>query len=474
MQQIIRGEHPMLRMGARKIAAAVNASKIDAVDVTEAFIARIEKANPTLNALVRFEPDTARREAGDIRRRQTSGESMPLAGVPVIVKDNVWVGGRRIAQGSRLFADHVAPVDAIGVARLRKAGAVIIGIGNSPEFACKGVTNSPFHGTTLHPLDDRLTPGGSSGGNAAALAADFAPIALGTDGGGSGRRPPAHTGTVGFKPSFGAIPYGPGFPEPFWGIAVLAPMGRTVSDVALLFDAIAGPHPRDPESISIEPSAPADAARGRIAFSPRLGLGIPVDPDVANAIEAGIGALIDAGWPIERADPRWPDGFSEAAVMPMQAAGLVALQGEAFEKNPDAFDPDIRAQIERGLRLTGGEVAAALEASQRIKRIVGAFFQDHDLLLCPTAPCVAWPHTRLGPERIAGVEVGPRGHAVFTPLFNHGLVPAISIPCGQGRDGLPVGLQIIGRRGQDRRVLAAAAVAETHLARLNDYPRCRA
>lgn len=464
----------MLHMDAREIAAAVTASKLDAVDVTESFIARIETANPALNALVRFEPETARREARDIRQRVKNGEHLPLAGVPLVVKDNVWVGGRRIAQGSRLYADHVAPEDAIGVARLRKAGAVIIGIGNSPEFASKGVTNSPFHGTTLHPLDARLTPGGSSGGNAAALAADFAPIALGTDGGGSGRRPSAHTGTVGFKPSFGAIPYGPGFPEPFWGIAVLAPMGRTVSDVTALFDAIAGPHPRDPESISIDPTPPAHPLRGRIAFSPRLGLSVPVDPDVSRAIEVGIGALTDAGWVIELADPQWSTGFSETAVMPMQAAGLAALHGETFTRDPDAFDPDIRAQIERGLKLTGADVAQALEASQNIKRTVGVFFQDYDLLLCPTAPCVAWPHTRLGPERIDGVEVGPRGHAVFTPLFNHGLVPAISIPCGQGRDGLPVGLQIIGRRGQDRRVLAAAAVAEAHLARFNDYRRWRA
>lgn len=464
----------LLRMSARDIATAVNASKLDAVDVTEAFITRIEKANPKLNALVRFDPEVARCEAIDVGRRVKSGETMPLAGVPVVVKDNVWVGGRRIAQGSRLYAEHVAPEDAIGVARLRAAGAVVIGIGNSPEFACKGVTNSPFHGTTLHPLDDRLTPGGSSGGNAAALAANFAPIALGTDGGGSGRRPPAHTGTVGFKPSFGAIPYGPGFPEPFWGIAVLAPMGRTVSDVAAVFEAVAGPHTRDPESIPIDPATPSYPLRGRIAFSPQLGLGVPVDPDVVRAIEAAIGALGDSGWAIERADPKWPDGFSETAVMPMQAAGLVALQGEAFKRDPGAFDPDIRAQIERGLALTGADVAQALEASQKIKRTVGLFFQDYDLLLSPTAPCVAWPHTRLGPERIGGVEVGPRGHAVFTPLFNHGLVPAISIPCGQGRDGLPVGLQIIGRRGQDRRVLAAAAIAETHLARFNAYPRCRA
>ena len=164
-----------------------------------------------------FDPELARSEAQQVRARIAAGERPALAGVPVVVKDNIWVAGRRIAQGSRLFADHVAPQDAIAVARLRRAGAVIIGIGNCPEFACKGVTNSPLHGVARHPLDLRLTPGGSSGGNAAALAADFAPIALGTDGGGSGRRPPAHTGVVGFKPSLGAIPYGPGFPRAVLG-----------------------------------------------------------------------------------------------------------------------------------------------------------------------------------------------------------------------------------------------------------------
>jgi aspartyl-tRNA(Asn)/glutamyl-tRNA(Gln) amidotransferase subunit A len=461
----------MLRKSAREIAAAVNGGEADPVEVAEVFVARILENNSSVNALVRFDPEIARSEALDVRQRIRAGEAMPLAGVPVIVKDNIWVAGRTISQGSRLFADYVAQEDAMAVARLRRAGAVIVGIGNSPEFACKGVTNSPLHGPTQHPLNATLTPGGSSGGNAAALAADFAPVALGTDGGGSGRRPSAHTGTVGFKPSFGAVPYGPGFPEPFWGISVLAPMGRSVDDVAILFEAVAGADARDVESAAIEAGLCAEPRQLRVAFSRDLGLGAPIDADVETTIADGIDLLAKAGWRIDRIQVQWPQGIGESSIMPLQAAGLAAIHGDAWRRKPDLFDPDIAVQIERGLSLTGADVGRALEASAAIKRTVAHLFADHDLLLCPTAPCVAWPLTELGPKQIGGVDVPPRGHAVFTPLFNHALVPAISIPCGRGRDGLPVGLQMVARRGRDRTVLAAAAEAERILAPINDYPR---
>lgn len=455
----------MIELDARSIAAAVNARALDPHEVVDAFIGRIVERNSSLNALCGFDPAMPRAEALRVRARIAAGDRPALAGVPVIVKDNIWVAGRRIAQGSRLFADHIASRDAIAVARLRRAGAVIIGIGNCPEFACKGVTNSPLHGVARNPLDLRLTPGGSSGGNAAALAADFAPIALGTDGGGSGRRPPAHTGVVGFKPSFGAIPYGPGFPEPFWGVAVLAPMGRTVGDSAALFEAVAGPDPGDPESILIEAAAELDLARLRIAFSPKLGLDAPVDADVADVVGQAVERLADAGCRVVRADPVWPPGSSEAALMPLQLAGLAALHGETWLRRPELFDPDVGVQIERGLALAGAQVASALEASHVIKRVVAAFLGEYDVLLAPTVPCVAWPAEELGPAAIGGVAVPPRAHAVFTPFFNHALTPALSLPCGLGRNRLPVGLQIIARRGRDRCVLGLAAAAERVLAR---------
>lgn len=453
---------------ATAIVADVLAGRRDPVAITRTYLARIERSNNLLNAVVRHDPARAIAEAEHVARRVAGGEQLPLAGVPVIVKDNIWVRDRTISQGSRLFADFIAPDDAIAVERIRAAGAVVVGIGNCPEFACKGQTNSPLHGAARNPLDPALTPGGSSGGNAAALAADFAPLALGTDAGGSGRRPAAHTGTVGFKPSFGAIPYGPGFSEPFWGISVIAPMARTVTDLALLFGVVAGPEGRDPEAIRIAPrSSTRPAGALRIAYAPRLGLDVPVDSDVAEAIENGVEALRRAGWAIGLKDPIWPQGLREDSLMPLQAAGLAALHGTAYRAGPHHFDPDVGAQIARGLELSGIEVAAALEASFAIRRTTAAFLADIDLLLCPTAPCCAWSVERLGPSHIGGVEVPPRGHAVFTPFFNHALTPAISIPCGHGRNGLPVGLQLIARRGADWQVINAAQEAEVILAQLN-------
>jgi aspartyl-tRNA(Asn)/glutamyl-tRNA(Gln) amidotransferase subunit A len=458
----------MQRLEAITIAADVTARRRDPVAVMQEFLTRIDTGNPKLNAIVRHDPQRALDDAQAVTTRLDAGETMPLAGVPIIVKDNIWVSGRNISQGSRLFADFTAPADAISVARVCAAGAVVIGIGNCPEFACKGQTNSPLHGASLHPMDVALTPGGSSGGNAAALAAGFAPLALGTDAGGSGRRPSAHTGTVGFKPSFGAIPYGPGFSEPFWGISVIAPMACTVADAALLFGAIAGPDTRDADSIQIEPRGSARPAKAlKIAYSPRLGLDVPVDTEVAAAINAGVDALRRAGWTITRSDPVWPKGLLETALMPLQAAGLAALHGAAFKREPAMFDPDVAAQIERGLSLTGADVGHAFEASMTVRRTLAEFFTTTDLLLTPTAPCVAWSVNHLGPAQIGGVDVPPRGHAVFTPFFNHALSPAMSIPCGRGRSALPIGLQIAGRRGADYQVLAAALEAEAALAAFN-------
>ena len=206
-------------------------------------------------------------------RASPAGKRLPLAGVPVVVKDVIWVGDQRVTQGSLLFKDFVAPRDALAVERLRAAGALVIGMANSSEFACKGLTTNKVYGLTRHPMDPALTPGGSSGGCAVAVAARMAPLALGTDGGGSSRRPPAHVGVVGFKPSFGAIPDPFGFPHAFIGLQCMAPIARSVGDAALMFEAMAGPDARDPASMLMpESGPPRDARQLRIAFSPRLGL----------------------------------------------------------------------------------------------------------------------------------------------------------------------------------------------------------
>ncbi|UQR66896.1 amidase [Bradyrhizobium sp. C-145] len=446
---------------ARDIAANVAAGQMTAAEIARAALDRIEAAKD-LNAVVTTDPERTLADAAEIDRSAHAGRPLPLAGVPVVVKDNIWVGGWRVTQGSRLFADFVAPQDAIAVERLRQAGAVIVGIGATSEFACKGITTSELFGPTRHPRNPQLTPGGSSGGPATAVAAGLVPLAVGTDAGGSSRRPPAHVGVVGFKPSYGAIPYGPGFAEPFFGLSVIAPMAAEVADVALAFEAMAGLDPRDPDSAAIARDS-GELSDLRVAFSPRLGFDVAVDQAVADGVSSVVEHLSAAGLQISRHDPVWPPGATEEAIMPLQHAGLAALYGEAFRKNPSLFDPNIATQIERGLSWSRAEIGAALGTSAAIANAFAAFFGKVDLLLAPTVPCVAWPLMQLGPDMIGGKPASPRGHAVFTPFANHARLPAISLPCGTDQRGLPFGLQIIARRGQDRTLLGAAQQIEAML-----------
>jgi len=449
-----------VRLTAPEIADGINAGRLDPVAVTQAFIARVQARNADLNALVNFDPAPALQAAEHLRARLANGEAMPLAGVPLVVKDGFWVAGRRITQGSPLFRDFVCPRDALSVARLTQAGAVIVGIGNMPEFGCKDVTDNRLFGPTRHPMDPRLTPGGSSGGCAVAVAADMAPIALGGDGGGSSRRPPSHVGIVGFKPTNGVVADPWGFPGIMPGIAATCPIGRTVADVALMFEAMAGPHPEDPLSLSLPDTPLSPITALRVAWSPRLGLDVAVDSDVADTVAASVERLRQAGLRVVAADPPWPDGTSEQRILPIEYSGLAAEFGAAWQRDASQFDPHVGAQIEAGLALSGADVARAWGASLELASSLAVFFGGYDLLLCPTTACVSWDLDRVHPERIGGLPSPPRGHAVFTPLFNHARTPAITIPCGAGRDGLPVGLQIVGPRLADRQVLAAAAWME--------------
>lgn len=448
-------------MNAHEIIATVSSRRASAVEIVRTTLDRIAAAT-ALNAVVTMDAERSLSDAATVDRRLQLGESMPLAGVPVVIKDNIWVDGWRVTQGSRLFADFVAPCDAIAVERLKKAGAIVVGMGATSEFACKGVTTSLLFGPTRHPVNPELTPGGSSGGPATAVAADLVPLAIGTDAGGSSRRPPAHVGVVGFKPSYGAIPYGPGFAEPFFDISVIAPIARNVADVALAFEAMAGPDARDSGSALVE-GGDVDSSDLRVAFSPKLGLDTPVDPKISERLEVVVEHLAKIGLRSVRRDPAWPPGATEEALMPLQHGGLAELYGARFQKDPEQFDRDVGRQIERGLSLRGVDIIAALGASSAIRTAFAEFFCEFDLLLAPTVPCVAWPLAQLGPKVIGGEEVSPRAHAVFTPFVNHARLPAISIPCGRDASGLSFGIQIIARRGRDRMLLHAAMRIEAEI-----------
>jgi aspartyl-tRNA(Asn)/glutamyl-tRNA(Gln) amidotransferase subunit A len=291
------------------------------------------------------------------------------------------------------------------------------------------------------------------------------PLAIGTDAGGSSRRPPAHAGLVGFKPSGGAIPYGPGFEEPFFGTSCICPITRTVQDAAAAFEVMAGHDPRDPHSALIEPAADIDVRALRLALTPRWGLDVPVDRDVREVVAVVFARLGAHGWQTRALDPVWPAGAAEAGLSPIQHAGLAAIHGAAFVANPEVVHPDVSGQLRAGLAFSGTDVVKALLLAEAVAQAAAGFFAGHDVdvLIGPTTPCTAWPADQLGPATIDGVAVGPRGHAVFTPLFNHARQPAISIPCGHDSNGLPVGLQLVAPRGKDRQLLALAAAIEALL-----------
>lgn len=427
---------------AADIAAAVSTGRIAPQKILSRSLDRIARLDGQLNALTRLDP-SAPAQAAKVVQRLEAGETLPLAGVPVVIKDNIWVEGMTVTQGSRLFDRFVAPQDSGSVALLRKAGAVVVGIGACSEFACKGVTNSPLYGVTRNPVDPRMTPGGSSGGPAAAVAAGYVPLALGTDAGGSSRRPPAHVGVIGYKPTQDAIPYGPGFDEPVWGVSAICPIARTMADIELAMSVLAG-------------LTPATLGRPDLAIAPQFGLDQPLDESVAQNLRQVTHKLRAAGFRLVEAGPDWPAGASRADVAPLQWAGLAALYGQAWRDDPTRLDPDLAGQIERGFALSGTEVALAHQASHRMGETLRGFLARHPFLLTPTTPCPAWSVDLIAPPLIGGRPASARDHATFTPQANHAGVPAISLPSGTTPEGLPLGIQIMAGTGQDAALLAVA------------------
>ena len=422
------------------LVTAVQTGETSADALAHESLERAEARNPEINAICGINPG-ALDEARAVQARIKAAEDLPLAGVPVLIKDNIWVKGQRIAQGSNLFADHVAPEDAKSVTRLRTAGAVVISIATCSEFACKGATNSPLYGVTRSPIDPDLTPGGSSGGSVSAVAAGIVPLALGTDAGGSTRRPPAHTGLCGLKPTQDLIPYGPGFAEPVWGISVICPIARRVQDIALAMEVLGR-------------LVPSDEPPKAIAVSSDFGTGQVLDPDVAANFEKVIEALMAAGFTITKADIQWPDGIQGHDIQPLQYAGLAHLYGSQWQTRPEIFDPALGEQIEKGLALTGVEVAAAHQVSHNMRETLHAALDRYGIIATPTTPCAAWAAERNGPATIGGQPAGPRDHAAFTPQINHAGVPALSIPCGTDSQGRPLGLQLIARKSADADLIA--------------------
>jgi len=447
---------------ALEIAALVRDKQLSPVELTTALLARIEALDPRVNAFCLVTADLARAAAREaeiaVMKREPLGA---LHGVPLSLKDVLYTRGVRTTGGSRLFADLVPEEDNVAVGRLKAAGAVILGKTNTSEFGHKALTDNPLFGVTRNPWDLTRTPGGSSGGAAAAVASGLGPVALGTDGGGSVRIPAGFCGLVGVKPSFGRVPQTPGFPG--WDhIGTIGPLARTVRDAAAVLDVIAGGDDRDRTSLPREPGSYLQACdqdvRGlHVAWTPDLGYAA-VDERVLEICGNAAAEFEGLGCHVEVVNPGWES--PEEAFATIVAAQFYAAWADALPAREADMDASLVRLIRRGGAVTAREYLTAMAKVSAYWQEVHIFLARFDLLLTPTA---AVPPFALGagvPREIAGQEVSRLGWMPFTYPFNLTGQPAASVPAGWTEDGVPVGLQIVGRRHADRTVLAAAAAFE--------------
>ncbi|TYB42736.1 amidase [Actinomadura chibensis] len=445
---------------ATELLAAYGAGTLSPVEAAAAVLARIERDDPELNAFCLVDPDTTldmARASADRRRR--GAPLGPLDGVPVSIKDVFLTRGWPTLRGSTTI-DPAGPwdEDSPAVARLREQGAVFVGKTTTPEFAWKGVTDGPLTGVTRNPWDPARTPGGSSGGAAAAVAAGMAPLALGTDGGGSVRIPAAFTGTFTIKPTYGRVPHYPA--SPFGTLAHTGPMTNTVAEAALFLDAICGADGRDwsalpPPDVVFAEGGPDDLTGLRVAFSPDLGFA-RVDPEVAAPVAAAAEAFAALGAKVEQADPGFADPVEAFEVLWFAGAAKVVEHLSAAER--ERLDPGLREICERGARYSAVDYLTATARRMDLGRLMGLFHERYDLLLTPTMPIAAF---EAGTEVPAG-SPSPRwtSWTPFTYPFNMTQQPAASVPCGFTSGGLPVGLQVVGARHADALVMAACAAYE--------------
>ena len=452
------------------LAGLLGRGEVSAVEVLEAHLGWIDRRNPELNAICTLDRDHAleqARAADNLRRRDPeAAAAKPLLGLPTAIKDLVPTKGIRTTFGSPIFADNIPDFDALIVERIRDAGAVVIGKTNTPEFGAGSQTFNPVFGKTRNPWDHTRTCGGSSGGAATALASGMLPIADGSDLGGSLRNPASFCGVVGFRPTPGRVPRVP--PEQGWDdLAVLGPMGRNVSDAALLFSVIAGPDPRDPISLArpsapFHPVEPLDLRGLRLAWTPNLGL-YPVEREVVEVCETALRAFTDLGAEVEEAAPDL--SVADGIFRTLRASLFADKLGPLVPEHRQRMKDTVIEEIERGLSLTGPDIAAAQAKRTRLHCRMVKFFKRYDALLLPTVQVLPFNVDRPYPTEIEGQSMTSYTDwmASCYSITVTGC-PAISVPCGVGPSSLPVGLQIVTPRGTDRRTLAIAAAFEAAVA----------
>jgi len=454
----------LTRMSAADLVAGYGSGDISPVEATRAALDAIATYDPVVNAFVRVDADGALEAARESEGRWRSGRAHGSAdGVPTSIKDIFLTAGWPTLRGSHLIDEAGPwPHDAPAVARLREAGAVLLGKTTTPEFAWKGVTDSQRFGVTGNPWGADLTAGGSSGGSAAAVGLGMGAWSVGTDGGGSVRIPASFTGTVALKPTYGLIPLWPA--SPFGTLSHAGPMARSVRDCATLLDLVAGFDARDWSAMPSPTRSFVDGldegvAGLRVAFSATLGFGSN-DAEVESTVRAAVAELAAAGAEVEEVDPGFEDpveafhvlwftGTAKVLEQFVQAAGPAIL---------DRIDPALRRAAEIGAAYTASEYLDANAVRMDLGLRMGTFHRDHDLLVTPTMPVTAFPASQAAPDGWPSQLW--TSWTPYTYPFNLTQQPAISVPCGFTRAGLPVGLHLVGPRHADALVLRAARAYE--------------
>lgn len=448
---------------ATDLAERIKAKELSAREVTEAHLARIDEVNPAVNAVVTLTADHALALAASADEALARGDDVgPLHGLPAVHKDLHETAGIRTTLGSPIFADNVPDQNAVIVQRMLDAGAITLGKSNTPEFGAGSQTFNEVFGATLNPYDTSRTCGGSSGGAAVALAAGMVPIADGSDMGGSLRNPASFCNVVGFRPSPGRVPLLPTVSG--WStLGVQGPMARTVADVALFLTAIVGAHRQSPISLpgaahSFGRDLDRDLSGTRIAFSPRLG-DLPVDPAVLAVLESARSVFVDLGCHVADVDPdlRAADDVFQT----LRAASFESGFGRLLDRFPDKIKGTVQWNVERGRALSGPDIGTAERARTELFQRFSDFMVDYDWLVLPAAQVPPFPVETEWISEIDGVLLDTyidwmKACSRIT-VTGH---PAISVPGGFTAEGLPVGVQIVGRHLDDFGVLQIAHAFE--------------
>ena len=454
------------RLSAVEAVRMLKHREVSPLELIDAAEARIAATNPKINALVTLCYDRAREHARRILgERRADRPPHYLHGLPIAVKDGTDVAGVRCTSGSRIYAERIAPASDVVVQRLESNGAVVIGKSNLPEFAAGGNTFNDVFGATLNPWNVRMTPSGSSGGSAAALAAGQVWLATGGDFGGSIRTPSSFCSTTGLRPSPGMVPRTSR--QPFNPLSVEGPMARDVADTALMFDAEAGWHSLDPLSqVGPHPSFSEAAARprkpARVAFSTDLGIARAVDKEVRATCRVAAEKLARDGVAVEETHPDLAD--AERTFLALRGAVFVARHAQLMEKHRNLYKQEIIDNTEFGLKLTPRQIVEAEIAQGELIRRTARFFENYDLLICPAVSCPPFDVNQRYVAEVEGVRFeGYMGWLVLTLAITVTACPVMALPGGFTASGLPIGLQLVGPPRGDAKLIAMASYLEVLL-----------